>query len=77
VKDGWVTLKGKADWQFETNFAQWYVATLKGVLGVTNNIEVKSRVVHPRSKAKLKVPCNGVPHSTRVESRLMSQMGAA
>ena len=40
VKDGWVTLKGDVDFQFQSNDAFEHVATLKGVTGVTNEIKV-------------------------------------
>lgn len=44
VKNGWVTLEGTVDWQFEKNLAESAVKKLKGVVGITNNIEVKPRV---------------------------------
>jgi osmotically-inducible protein OsmY len=40
VKDGWVTLKGDVDFQFQSNAAFDHVATLHGVTGVTNEIRV-------------------------------------
>jgi osmotically-inducible protein OsmY len=40
VKDGWVTLKGQVDFQFQSNDAFDHVASLKGVTGVTNEIKV-------------------------------------
>jgi osmotically-inducible protein OsmY len=40
VKDGWVTLKGDVDFQFQSNAALDHVATLHGVTGVTNEIRV-------------------------------------
>jgi osmotically-inducible protein OsmY len=44
VKAGWVTLEGTVDWQYQKTLAESAVKKLKGVLGVTNNIEVKPRV---------------------------------
>jgi Predicted periplasmic or secreted lipoprotein len=44
VKNGWVTLEGTVDWQFEKSLAESAVKKLKGVVGITNNIEVKPRV---------------------------------
>jgi Predicted periplasmic or secreted lipoprotein len=44
VKNGWVTLEGTVDWQFEKNLAESAVKKLKGVVGITNNVEVKPRV---------------------------------
>ena len=44
VKSGWVTLEGQVDWQYQKALAESAVKKLKGVLGVTNNIEVKPQV---------------------------------
>lgn len=40
VQDGWVTLKGDVSYQFESDAAYDDVATLYGVIGVTNEITV-------------------------------------
>jgi len=40
VKDGWVTLKGEVASQFQSDMAFDDVASLDGVTGVTNQIEV-------------------------------------
>jgi osmotically-inducible protein OsmY len=52
VSNGWVTLEGTVDWQYKKVLAESAVKRLRGVLGVTNNIEVKPRVtpVDVRSK---------------------------
>jgi osmotically-inducible protein OsmY len=42
VDDGWVTLKGSVSYQFESDAAYDDVATLYGVLGVTNEIIVSN-----------------------------------
>jgi osmotically-inducible protein OsmY len=44
VKDGWVTLKGDVDFQFQSDIAFDDVASLYGVTGVTNNIKVVERL---------------------------------
>lgn len=44
VQAGWVTLTGEVDWHFEHDAAAQEVRRLWGVVGVTNNITVKSRV---------------------------------
>ena len=44
VSDGWVTLVGQVDWQFERGAAEDEVRNLSGVAGVINNITVKPRV---------------------------------
>jgi len=40
VEDGWVTLEGEVDYQFESDAAFDDVACLFGVVGVTNEIRV-------------------------------------
>jgi osmotically-inducible protein OsmY len=40
VKDGWVTLKGEVDHQYQSDSAFDHVASLYGVTGITNDIEV-------------------------------------
>ena len=42
VDDGWVTLKGNVSYQFESDAAYDDVASLYGVLGVTNEIIVSN-----------------------------------
>jgi osmotically-inducible protein OsmY len=42
VSDGWVTLKGDVSYQFESDAAYDDVASLYGVLGVTNEITVSN-----------------------------------
>jgi osmotically-inducible protein OsmY len=53
VEDGWVTLKGKVNWQYQKRIAEDEVRWLSGVKGVTNAIAVKSRVAPPVVKAKI------------------------
>ncbi len=40
VKDGWVTLKGDVDYQFQSDKVFDHVAMLSGVTGITNHIKV-------------------------------------
>ena len=47
VKDGWVTLKGDVDHQYQSDDAFDHVAGLRGVTGVTNKI----KVVEPSARA--------------------------
>jgi len=44
VHDGWVTLTGQVAWHFEHDAAAQEVRKLWGVVGVTNEIEIRSRV---------------------------------
>jgi len=41
VNDGWVTLSGNVDWQFQKDAAYRCVRYLLGVVGVTNNVSIK------------------------------------
>jgi osmotically-inducible protein OsmY len=40
VKDGWVSLKGDVDYQFQSDKVFDHAATLAGVTGITNHIKV-------------------------------------
>jgi osmotically-inducible protein OsmY len=44
VKDGWVTLKGDVDFQYQSDSAFDHVASLYGVTGVSNDIRVVERL---------------------------------
>jgi osmotically-inducible protein OsmY len=44
VKDGWVTLDGELDYQYQSDRAFDHVASLYGVTGVTNDIKVVERL---------------------------------
>ena len=44
VSQGWVTLKGEVDWNYQKEAAARAVRDLVGVIGVTNNIAVKPHV---------------------------------
>jgi len=53
VRSGWVTLEGSVDWQYQKTLAESVVKSLKGVIGVSNNIEVKPRVTPTEIKSKI------------------------
>ena len=53
VKNGWVTLEGSVDWQYQKALAESSVKKLRGVIGVTNNIEVKPSVTPTEIKSKI------------------------
>jgi len=44
VEKGWVTLNGEVDWHFQKEAAAKAVRTLIGVVGVSNQIEIKPTV---------------------------------
>ena len=43
VRDGWVTLEGRAEWQYQKNTAENAVRRVRGVKGVSNMIALKPR----------------------------------
>src|SRR5882724_4546918 len=53
VRNGWVTLEGAVDWQYQKTLAESAVKKLKGVVGVTNNIEVKPKITPSEIKSKI------------------------
>ena len=58
VSDGWVTLRGMVDWQYQRDAAESTVRPLAGVRGLTNDLTVGPRVqpsdVQARIEAALK-----------------------
>jgi len=53
VQDGWVTLTGEVDWQFQRVSAESQLRKLSGVAGIINNITLKSRVQPQDIKRKI------------------------
>jgi osmotically-inducible protein OsmY len=53
ISDGWVTLEGQVDWQYQKDSAGRAIRNLTGVKGVSNNITVKPRVSPTDIKAKI------------------------
>ncbi|HTR39069.1 MAG TPA: BON domain-containing protein [Bryobacteraceae bacterium] len=44
VRNGWVTLEGIVDWQYQRKLAEDSAKKIRGVMGITNNIVLKPRV---------------------------------
>ena len=53
VRNGWVTLSGNVDWQFQKDAAARAVRDLMGVRGVTNTIAIQPRVQAGDVQAKI------------------------
>ena len=53
VKNGWVTLEGNVDWQYQKTLAESAIKKLRGVVGIINNIEVKPKVTPTEVKNKI------------------------
>jgi osmotically-inducible protein OsmY len=69
VKSGWVTLEGKVDWQYQKVVAESAVKKLRGVLGITNNIEVKPQVSPADVKSKIE---GALKRSAELDARRIS-----
>jgi osmotically-inducible protein OsmY len=53
VRDGWVTLEGAVEWQYQKTTAENAVRKVKGVKGVTNVVMVKPKVEPSELKRKI------------------------
>jgi osmotically-inducible protein OsmY len=53
VQNGWVTLEGRVEWQYQRQTAENAVRRIKGVRGVTNLIQLKPRVQPEEVKNKI------------------------
>ena len=51
VEAGWVTLTGELNWHYQKEAAQDAIKSLLGVVGVTNNITIKSESMESVEKA--------------------------
>ena len=73
VQDGWVTLTGKVDWQYQRTAAENAVSGLAGVKGFRNNIEVRPNAttadVKKRIEDALKRNAEVEANAIRVEVR--------
>lgn len=53
VKNGWVTLEGTAEWEYQRNRAEAAVRKLRSVKGITNLVTLKPRVAPSEIKSKI------------------------
>jgi osmotically-inducible protein OsmY len=53
LKDGWVTLEGAVEWQYQRSAAENAVRKIKGVKGVTNVIAVRPKLEPTEVKRKI------------------------
>ena len=54
VENGWLTLEGELDWQYQKDAARRAVEHLVGIRGVTNSVIVKPAVFVGDVKAKIR-----------------------
>ena len=66
VRSGWVTLEGTIDWQYQKRLAESAVKKLKGVIGVTNNIQVKPTVTPTQIQSKIE---EALKRSAEIDAR--------
>ncbi|MDR3487502.1 MAG: BON domain-containing protein [Bradyrhizobium sp.] len=53
VQDGWLTLEGTAEWNYQRTRAEEAVRRVKGIKGITNLIEMKPKVMPVEVKQKI------------------------
>jgi osmotically-inducible protein OsmY len=53
VKNGWVTLEGNAEWEYQRSRAEAVVRKVRGVTGISNLVVLKPRVAPSEVKAKI------------------------
>jgi osmotically-inducible protein OsmY len=53
AKDGWVTLEGEVEWQYQQQAAETAVRALQGVKGITNLIKIRPRAQPQDIKRKI------------------------
>jgi osmotically-inducible protein OsmY len=53
VRDGWITLEGEAEWNYQRERAEDAVRWIKGVKGVVNSIQLKPKVTPTEIKRKI------------------------
>jgi osmotically-inducible protein OsmY len=66
VKNGWLTLEGNVDWQFQKSRAESAVKNLAGIKGVSNQIEVRPMVSAGQVSAKIE---EALKRSAEVDAR--------
>ena len=65
VAGGWVTLSGKAEWQYQREEAERVVRSLTGVKGVIDEIELKPRASAVEVKTKIE---SALKRDARIDS---------
>jgi osmotically-inducible protein OsmY len=69
VSNGWITLKGNLDWQYQKDAAARAVRDLTGVLGVNNDIVVQPRVKSSDVRDKIEA---AFKRSAEIDARRIS-----
>jgi osmotically-inducible protein OsmY len=66
VRQGWITLEGDVDWDFQRRSAETAVRNLEGVKGVTNLIHIKTGASATNVKEKIE---EALKRSAEVDAR--------
>jgi osmotically-inducible protein OsmY len=53
VRNGWITLEGEVEWNYQRETAESAVRTVKGVKGVVNSVQLKPRASPAEIKRKI------------------------
>ena len=53
VENGWVTLSGRLDWEYQKQMAMGAVRHLMGVIGVSNQIVINPKVLKTKVKSEI------------------------
>jgi osmotically-inducible protein OsmY len=53
VKNGWLTLEGEVEWNYQRERSEEAVRRVRGVKGITNSIQVKPRVAPTEVRRKI------------------------
>jgi osmotically-inducible protein OsmY len=69
VRNGWVTLEGDVDWQYQRVLAESSARKIKGVVGVTNNVQVKPSISPAEVKTLIE---EALKRSAEVDARRIS-----
>ncbi len=65
VEDGWITLEGELPWNYQKEAAKTAINYLSGVIGVTNNITIKSTSLDVIEKKDVE---NAIGRSVSIDS---------
>jgi osmotically-inducible protein OsmY len=71
VSNGWITLKGNLDWQYQKDAAGRAVRDLRGVRGVNNNIAVQPQVKSADIREKIEA---AFKRSAEIDARRIAVM---
>jgi osmotically-inducible protein OsmY len=71
VSNGWVTLKGEVDWEYQRRAAERAVRNLSGVRGVTNLIAVRPRIKPSPDELKQRIQ-DALIHNAQVDAERIS-----